>query len=398
MKERFGRSDYRFILTCLVLFVAAIFYSAHNFYRAFPEASIDFRVDRDGGRSLAEQFLTGRQYTLSGYRQASRFDFDENAKTFLEREAGLEQANLLMSSRIRMWRWEYRWFQPRNKEEYRADVTVTGDIAGFEHELPEDAARPAATPETARTLAEDFLRTGMHHDPAGLEFVEVNETARPHRIDRAFTWKERDFNLHDATYRVEVTMLGNEVGGFREYLKVPEQWQRDFERLRSKNTIAETVDSAVLVALLAGMLVLLVLRTRRQDVRWRGAAIVGVIGTALALCAQLNSPAPLRIRLPHHRFLLQLSVARVHQRAAHGSGVGRIPVPHDGGFRAALPRNLPGPNLTRQSLPLARLAHQALLQRRHSRHHPHRHLHRVSDRLLHRGVAPGRLGAGRRPL
>ena len=75
----------------------------------------------------------------------------------------------------------------------------------------------------------------MHRDPAGLEFVEVNETARPHRTDRVFTWKERDFNLHDATYRVEVTMLGNEVGGFGEYLKVPEQWQRDYERLRSKN-------------------------------------------------------------------------------------------------------------------------------------------------------------------
>ena len=43
-------------------------------------------------------------------------------------------------------------------------------------------------------------------------------------MDRVFTWKERDFELHDATNRVEVTVLGNEVGGYREYLKVPEQW------------------------------------------------------------------------------------------------------------------------------------------------------------------------------
>ena len=41
---------------------------------------------------------------------------------------------------------------------------------------------------------------------------KVSEHARPHRTDRTFTWKERDFDIHDATYRVAVTMLGNEVG------------------------------------------------------------------------------------------------------------------------------------------------------------------------------------------
>ena len=289
MKERLHASDYRFILACLVLFCAATWYSTRNFYRAFPEASIDFRVNRDGGRSLAERFLAAQNYNLAGYRQASRFDFDDSAKTFVEREAGIEQANRLLGSRLRLWRWEYRWFQPQHKEEYRAAVTVTGEIAGFVHELPEDAVRSGAITAEARALAEDFLRVRMHRDPAGLDFVEVNETARPHRTDRTFTWKESDFNLHDATYRIAVTTLGNEVGGVSQYLKVPEQWQRDFEHLRSKNALTETVDTAVMVALLAGMLVILVIRTRRQDVRWRLAAIVGVIGMALALCAQLNS-------------------------------------------------------------------------------------------------------------
>ncbi len=289
MKERLQAPDFRFILTCLLLFVAATWYSTHNFYRAFPEASIDFRVNRDGGRSVAESFLTGRSYNLAGYRQASRFDFDDTAKTFLEREAGLEQANRLMGTRLHLWRWEYRWFQPQHKEEYDASVTVTGEIAGFAHELPEDAARPDVTTPQARALAEDFLRTRMHRDLVGLEFVEVNETARPHRTDRVFTWKESDFNLHDATYRLAVTTLGSEVGGFSQYLKVPEQWQRDFEHLRSKNSLTEAVDTAFMVALLAGMIVIIVTRTRRQDVRWRRAAVVGAIGMVLAFCAQLNS-------------------------------------------------------------------------------------------------------------
>ena len=94
-------------------------------------------------------------------------------------------------------------------------------------------------------------------------------------MDRVFTWKERDFNIHDATYRVEVTICGNEVGGYREYLKVPEQWTRDYERLRSKNEMAQTVDTAVHGGAAGGLVVILVIRVRRQDVRWRLAAMVG---------------------------------------------------------------------------------------------------------------------------
>jgi membrane protease YdiL (CAAX protease family) len=289
MKPRLESADYRFIAICVLLGAAATWYSARNFYRAFPEASIDFRVNRPDGRMLAERFLAERNFTVAGYRQAARFDYDDQAKTFLEREAGLERANGLMSTRVRLWHWSYRWFRPQQKEEFRVNITPAGDLAGFTHELPEDAARPNLPSADARGLAETFLRTVVRREPAALEFVEVNEQARPHRMDRQFVWKERDFNLHDATYRVSVTVLGNEVGGFGEFLKVPEQWQRDYEGLRSKNEMAQSVDQAFMILLLAGLLVTIVIRTRRQDVRWRRASLVGLGGFALSLCAALNS-------------------------------------------------------------------------------------------------------------
>ncbi len=288
MRERLRTSDYRFIAVCVVLFAGAAWYSVRNFYRAFPEASIDFRVGRDDAQVLAGRFLAGQGYHVEGYRQASRFSYDDEAKTFLEREAGLEQANRLMGTRIRLWRWEYRWFRPQQKEEYGVEITPAGELAGFRHEIPEEAARPAATAEQARALAEDFLRSRLHREPASLEFVEESDQTRPHRVDREFTWKERDFNLHDATIRMTVAVLGDEVGGYREYLKIPEQWTRDYERLRSKNDVAQMVDSALLVALMLGLVVVIVMRVRRQDVRWRRAAVVGLVGMALSLCASLN--------------------------------------------------------------------------------------------------------------
>jgi len=286
--ERLRASDYRFILICAALLGATTWFSVRNFYRAFPEASIQFKVSRDDARNVAARFLSGQGYRLAGYRQAAQFTFDDEAKTFLEREVGLERANRIMGTRVRLWRWGYRWFRPLQKEEYNVEITPLGQLAGFEHEIPEDAARPATTTGQARVLAEDFLRTRLGRDLAGLEFVEAADAARPHRVDRTFTWKERDFQLGDATNRLEVTVLGDEAGAYREYLKIPEQWTRDYKLLRSKNEVASTIDAAVMLVLVVGMVIVIVLRVRRHDVPWRRAALVGLVAIVLGFLAQLN--------------------------------------------------------------------------------------------------------------
>src|SRR5258708_15740128 len=118
MKQRLNAADYRFIAICAVLLGVTVWFSVGNFYRAFPEASIDFKVNRDEAQLLAAKFLTGQRYQVEGYRQAAQFTYDEEAKTFLEREAGVEQANRIMGSRVRLWKWADRWFRALSKEEY----------------------------------------------------------------------------------------------------------------------------------------------------------------------------------------------------------------------------------------------------------------------------------------
>jgi membrane protease YdiL (CAAX protease family) len=288
MKDRLLPADYRFLAICAALLAATTWYSVRNFYRAFPEASIDFRVNRAEGESLAQRFLSSRNLAVESYRRASSFTFDDEAKTFLERTAGLEEANRLMGSRIRLWRWSYRWFRPLQKEEFRVEITASGSLAGFEHEIAEDAARGAISQTDARTRAEAFLRDNLQRDSASLDFVEGSEVVRPHRTDRTFTWKERDFNLADSSYRLEVRLHGDEVAAFREYLKIPEQWTRDYQRLRSKNEAASTVDVALMLALVLGLVIVIVMRVRHQDIRWRRAATIGAIAMALSFLSHLN--------------------------------------------------------------------------------------------------------------
>ncbi|MCU1234327.1 MAG: Abortive infection protein [Candidatus Solibacter sp.] len=288
MKERLRASDHRFIAICVFLLATATWFSARNFYRAFPEASIDFKVSRDDAQILAGKFLAAQGYRTEGYRQAAQFTYDEEAKTFLEREVGLERANQIMGTRVPLWRWAYRWFRPLQKEEFDVEFTPRGQLAAFDHGLPEDAARPAATAAQARAIAENFLRTRASRDPAALDFVEESDVTRPHRTDRTFVWKEANFELQGATNRVEVTVLGDEPGGYHQYLKIPDQWKRDYQLLRSKNEVAQTIDSAVSVVLVVGMVIVIVMRVRRHDVPWRRAALVGLAGIVLGFLAQLN--------------------------------------------------------------------------------------------------------------
>ena len=288
-RERLQASDLRFLFICVALLAATTWFSVKYFYRAFPEASIDFRVNRDQSGGIAAQFLETRSLGASKFQHASRFNYDGDAKTFLERELGLEQANQVMGSKVRLWRWEHRWFLPRQKEELNVAVTPKGDVVGFAHLIAEADPRPSLDQPAARAVAEKFLAEVLHRDLAALEFVEGASTTRPARTDHVFTWQERGFDVKDARYRFELTVLGGEIGGFREYLKVPEQWLRDYETLRSRNEAAQTVDTALTVLLMIALMAMLVILMRRHDVRRRMPLLIGGTGAVLLFLSNWNS-------------------------------------------------------------------------------------------------------------
>jgi len=286
--ETLRSSDRRFIAVCVVVCAAALYVGVLFFHRAFPEASIEFRVNRDSSLPVAERFLASRNLSLEGYRHSSAFRYDDESKVFLERELGLERANALMGKEIKLWRWSHRWFKPMQKEELRADITTGGELASFDHVLPEEAPGADLPEPEARALAAGFLDQVIRRPIDTLEFVDSQSQKRPRRTDHIFTWKVRGMNLHDATYRVSVTVHGNRVDGYSEYLKVPEKWQRDYARLRSLNNGASTVDALFFVLLGVAMLAILGRHVRLRDVRWKTALIFGAVAFVLQFLASLN--------------------------------------------------------------------------------------------------------------
>lgn len=288
MPIRLSRSDFRTIVLVVLLAAGSLAVAIRYFHRAFPEASLTFKVSRGDSQSIATAFLRARGFNLSGYDHAARFGYDDSAKLYLERTKGIDGMNALTSGPIHLWRWQHRWFRPVQKEEFRADVTPMGDVVAFDHELSETAPGANLDQSVARKIAEDFLTGVMKRDLGDLEFVEAVTTKRPARTDHDFTWKQKSVKLGDGSYRIEVGVSGDQVSGYQEYVKVPEQWQRDYERLRSKNDAAQSVDQVFWFLLSVAMLVWLILRLRDRDVPLRLAAIAGVTAAVLYLLEQLN--------------------------------------------------------------------------------------------------------------
>jgi len=135
--DRLTGSDKRALLLWVVLGILGAVFAQKYFFRAFPEASVNFQVSREEALKRAQNFVAGLGENISGYQSAIVFDVDENAKVYLERELGLQEANRLMSSELNIWFWNVRFFKPLQEEEFRVRVSPAGQIAGYEHKIEE---------------------------------------------------------------------------------------------------------------------------------------------------------------------------------------------------------------------------------------------------------------------
>jgi len=341
--EKLDKNDRRFILTCLAVMAIGAALTGLLFHRAFPEASIEFRVNRSEARVRGEKFLRDLGRNVAGTRFAGRFDDEEEAKVYLERELGLEQASRFYGTDAKVWRWKMRWFRSAVKEEERVEITPRGDLAGYESVRKEDAPGAHLTRDEARAVSRRFLeRLGL--PAATLKSIEVSPVTRPKRTDWTFVDEKPGFRMKEATVRYATTVSGAEVTGFREVVHVPESWSRDYRRLRSKNETAGTIATFGLFVTLIAMLGVLVAKIVRHDVPWKLVAAFGGIACVLALLSALNG-IPLTLyeyetTSPLSSHLTRELVLGILGAIATGAGIAVVVASAEPTYRERFPQHL----------------------------------------------------------
>jgi hypothetical protein len=315
---RLNARDFRVLLLWILAGVLGASVAYKYFFVAFPEASVDFKVSRGAALERARRFLTTQGQRLEGYKSSIVFEVDDDTKTYLEREVGLERANQLMASQVSTWFWSVRYFRPRQKEEFLVRISPAGRVVGLRHEVEEAQAGASLDQPAAQAVATRFLEDRLQTHLADYDFLpaEANSTVRPARRDWSFTWERRGFRAQDAPYRVQVTLLGDQVGGYREFLKVPEAWQREFQKLRSSNLLYQSADQLLYIFLLGGAIWFAYDLGRRGLLNWRGALKLTLALAALYFLMNANEWPLLNSRYDTNSsypgfFLLQIGLAIV---------------------------------------------------------------------------------------
>jgi membrane protease YdiL (CAAX protease family) len=286
--QRLDRTDWSFLGVCAAIAAVSIFVVVRWFSAAFPEASIDFKVDRAASENVAAQLLSSQHVDYRGLKHTATFDSDDTARIFLERSLGLNKANDVMRRDVRVWRWSHRWFRPLQEEEWDVDVAPTGEIIDYRDQIPENRALPSGDVAAARAVAEAFLRR-VNVDAASMRFVSQSERNLPRRVQRIFTWESATVRPAGAPYRFVVNVDGDRVSRYQQRLKVPDDWQRSYRQLRSKNLLAGQVDSIFLIISAIAAVVIFIVRLLRGDLPLRMLLGIGAVALVLVTGVAFNS-------------------------------------------------------------------------------------------------------------
>ena len=253
---------------------------------------IRVRLSRRDARAVASRELQPRVQNPGIWEGATEFQPRLGTAEFeyLRRIEGSRAANETVRDRTDTGLWLVRYLQPLHKEEWRIYVDQQGRVRRVDHLLDEKAPGARLSPDQARQIAESYLSAKQGVPIDRYRLVDTSVEKRDQRTDYSFVWEDSSFHAGEAKARIAVNVLGDEVSGFRRFLKLPEEWLREFQKPR----LASLVVPAGLGA--AGLL-LLVLFIKRLSERsaatqhryhWRGYLVLAVAGACLSALSGIN--------------------------------------------------------------------------------------------------------------
>ena len=209
--ERLDRNDVKVLLIWILAGILGASVAYTFFFRAFPEASVEFKVPRADALIAAKQFAAAQGAQLDGYDSSIVFEVDDTAKTYLEREVGLQQANQIMQNQVHIWYWQTRFFRPLQKEEFDVRVDPSGNIVGYNHELEEAAAGSTLDRAAAQSVAETFLRDTLHEDLPSMIFARRRRISRNARAGATGVFPGSAADSAPRTRRIDWTSRSPEI-------------------------------------------------------------------------------------------------------------------------------------------------------------------------------------------
>lgn len=278
-----------FWILLTIVSAIALAFAIRFFPIAFPIVSIDLRMDRaaalQSARDLAVRHGWGPGEPA---RVAALFSVDDSSKTFIELEGGGADAfrEMIATGTYEAYTWQVRLFREGETRETVVRFTPAGRPYGFREKLKEDTPGAALGEAEAEAIAESSA-VAWDVVLGPYRRVEASREVRPGgRVDHTFTYERSGVAYGDGHVRMRLVVAGDRLTELTHFLRVPEAFDRRYEKMRStNNAIALGASGAMgLLYIIGGCMIGLFLLARRRWVVWRPAMIWGAsIGGAAAL-------------------------------------------------------------------------------------------------------------------
>ncbi|MBZ0270492.1 CPBP family intramembrane metalloprotease [bacterium] len=218
--------------------------------------------------AISTRYLRDLGYNPEGFRSFTTFD-DDRVGLPLYAVAMLgpdDAADRFGAYYARAPQWRTQWYKFETIDRYSVTIADDGRLLRFDADLPEDAPGASIVRTDAIERATDAMRRFDFLADGDWVVEEVDEYARPARLDFDVEWLDESFELAGLRREIEASVAGDRVAGlYPARYDVPDAWERE-RRMRADDPL-HTVWSFAPIAgfLIIGLVV--IVRLGRAVVR-----------------------------------------------------------------------------------------------------------------------------------
>ncbi|MBN2774171.1 MAG: CPBP family intramembrane metalloprotease [Prolixibacteraceae bacterium] len=270
----------------IILSVASVIYISKNFEKANSLVNVKVSMDREMALEKAVDLANEFSIGPGDFKQAVAFRQDNRFQTFVELEAGGLDTfrNYIEKGNYYPYYWHVRHFKEQEINEASFWFTPDGQPFGFSEKIPETEKRPNLDVDEAQKLAEHMAAYNWDVDLLNYELVEKSKTEQVcGRVDHTFVYERQDLSIGEGKFRIELVVSGDRLSRVNYFVKIPEEFDRRYNEMRSANDTISSIASAIILIIygLLGVLFGITFLLRKRYLIWKPAVWWG-LGIAFA--------------------------------------------------------------------------------------------------------------------
>jgi hypothetical protein len=257
--------------------ILGIIYSIFTFDKAFPIVNVKITADKNEILNKADSLSKNYALMDSSYRSVVAFDTDSRFKNYVELEGGGVEVfqDIVNKGDYHPYTWKVRQYNFNKIKECEFHFSPHGKYLGFRIILPDSLTGvDIVDPDLDDIINRGKARGLLIPDLSKYSLIEnSSELKESGRRDHVFTYEMNDAGVEEALYRLKIGISGDKLTMVMPTVKIPDDFDRRYEEMRSANTTISFVGQAIMLLLygVLGVGLAIFFMIRKRTLMWKPA-------------------------------------------------------------------------------------------------------------------------------